>query len=166
MEPFDYPDSDPGPHTLLSQQSDKANIERLRWIMARMAGYVGIVNVEGSRFTTSEDALHPILRELKNRGLFYMNSNPQSGDIPYQLAQEVNLDYLQTNLNIDVIKSAAAIDKSLAQLEKIANKHGTAIGIASALPLSVQRITEWSADLKKRGITLIPLSAATPEKQS
>ena len=166
MEPFDFPDNDPGPHTLLSQQSDKANIERLRWIMARMTGYVGIVNVEGGRFTTSEDALHPILRELKNRGLFYMDSNPQSGDIPYQLAQEMNLDYLQTNLNIDVIKSAAAIDKSLAQLEKIANQHGTAIGIASALPLSVQRITEWSANLKKRGITLVPLSATTPKKQS
>ena len=42
MEPFDYPDNDPGPQTLLTSLSSEQNIDRLHWLMSRFQGYVGI----------------------------------------------------------------------------------------------------------------------------
>ena len=54
MEPFDYPDNDPGPQTLLSSLSGEQNVDRMQWLMSRFQGYVGVTNHMGARFTASE----------------------------------------------------------------------------------------------------------------
>ena len=51
MEPFDYPDNDPGPQTLLTSLDAGQNIDRLHRLMSRFQGYVGISNYMGARFT-------------------------------------------------------------------------------------------------------------------
>jgi polysaccharide deacetylase 2 family uncharacterized protein YibQ len=158
MEPFDYPDNDPGPHTLLSGLSDTVNIQRLKWIMARMTGYIGMVNINGSKFSSDEGAMHPILHELKVRGLTFMDAHPQAPEVSYQVAREIKLDYLQGAVILDRVMSKKAIDQSLKKLEDLARTQGSAIGVMSGLPLSIQRLTEWSASLKKKGIHLVPIS--------
>ena len=50
MEPFDFPDSDPGPHTLRSGASEDANIRKLTWSLTRFTGYAGITNLLGGPF--------------------------------------------------------------------------------------------------------------------
>src|SRR5262249_44409782 len=40
MEPFDYPENDPGPQTLLASLPAEQNIDRLQWFLARFQGYV------------------------------------------------------------------------------------------------------------------------------
>lgn len=166
MEPFDYPDNDPGPHTLLTFQSDNVNIERLNWLMGRMPGYVGVLNLDGSKFTSDEGAIYSIMREIKNRGLLYMDANPEQPVASEKVSQEIKLEYLNSSLIIDQNQNRTSIDDALKRLEQTANSYGRAIGLASASPLSIQRISEWAESLKERGITLIPLSAALPDKQS
>ena len=73
MEPFDYPDNDPGPQTLLTSQSADQNIDRLHWLMSRFHGYVGIINTMGARFTASDQAFAPVLRETAKRGLIFVD---------------------------------------------------------------------------------------------
>ena len=57
MEPFDYPDNDPGPQTLLTSLTPEQNLDRLHWLMSRFQGYVGVANLMGARFTATEQAL-------------------------------------------------------------------------------------------------------------
>ena len=80
MEPFDYPDNDPGPQTLLTTLSPTQNLDRLHWFMSRFQGYVGIANYMGARFTANENAIGPLLREVAKRGLVYFDdgSSPRS----------------------------------------------------------------------------------------
>ena len=47
MEPFDYPDNDPGPQTLLTSLDAGQNIDRLHWLMSRFQGYVGHRQLHG-----------------------------------------------------------------------------------------------------------------------
>ncbi len=166
MEPFDYPDNDPGPHTLLSYQTDQVNIERLTWLMGRMTGYVGIINLDGSKFISHENAVYSIMREIKNRGLLYMDHNSQTANAPYKISQELKLEYIQGTMVIDEIKNKQAIDQALKRLEETAHQQGSAIGVASALPLSIQRLNEWASNLKQRGITLVPLTHMVVQPQS
>ncbi|MEX0628099.1 MAG: divergent polysaccharide deacetylase family protein, partial [Cucumibacter sp.] len=49
MEPFDYPDTDPGPQTLLAGEPASANLDRLYWLMSRIGAYTGLVNYMGAR---------------------------------------------------------------------------------------------------------------------
>ncbi|MGE0650746.1 MAG: divergent polysaccharide deacetylase family protein, partial [Alphaproteobacteria bacterium] len=65
MEPVDFPAIDPGPDTLLTSLTTEENRTRLRTLLGRVSGYVGVVNQMGSRFTTSEPHLRPMFKELR-----------------------------------------------------------------------------------------------------
>ena len=62
MEPVDFPSSDPGPLSLLTDVNLEVNVARLHSIMNLSQGYVGFIQYMGSRFTTSEAALKPIIK--------------------------------------------------------------------------------------------------------
>ncbi len=98
MEPFDYPDNDPGPQTLLTSLNASQNIERLHWLMSRLQGYVGLANYMGGRFTATETALAPILREAAKRGLIYVEDGSSPRSVASQLAGANNLPYAKADL--------------------------------------------------------------------
>ncbi|HXV32012.1 MAG TPA: divergent polysaccharide deacetylase family protein, partial [Sinorhizobium sp.] len=50
MEPFDYPDSDPGPHALLVSRGATKNIADLHRSMGQITNYTGVMNYLGGRF--------------------------------------------------------------------------------------------------------------------
>src|SRR5205807_1794400 len=54
MEPFDYPDNDPGPQTLLATLGAEQNLDRLYWHLSRFQGYAGIANFMGARFVATD----------------------------------------------------------------------------------------------------------------
>ncbi len=68
MEPYDFPDSDPGPHTLRSGVGEDANTERLVWSLTRFTGYTGVTNLLGGRLMSDADSLEPVLTYLSRRG--------------------------------------------------------------------------------------------------
>ncbi len=166
LEPFDYPDNDPGPHTLLTYQADKVNIEHLNWLMGRMPGYIGLINLDGGKYLTDENAVYSMMREIKDRGLLYMDANPERPEMSQKISQEIKLEYVNSTLIIDHTLSKQAINTALAKLEKAATRHGLAIGRTQASPLAIKEITEWAETLKAKGITLIPLSSTIPDNQS
>jgi hypothetical protein len=166
MEPFDYPDNDPGPQTLLTSLNAGQNVERLHWLMSRLQGYVGIANYMGGRFTASEAALAPILREAALRGLIYVEDGTSPRSLAGQIAGANNLPYAKADLTIDAVPTSAEIDRALARLEKTARERGIAVGIASALPASIERIALWAKAAESHGILLVPISAAAVRGKS
>ncbi len=166
MEPFDYPDNDPGPQTLLTSLDATENVDRLRWLMSRLQGYVGIANYMGARFMTTEQALAPVLRETARRGLIFV----EDGSAPRSLAGEIatanNLPFAKADLAIDAVPAAADIDRALARLEKTARERGSAVGMANALPASIERIAAWAKAAEGRGIMLVPISALVGRAKS
>ena len=166
MEPFDYPDNDPGPQTLLTSLNASQNIERLHWLMSRLQGYVGLANYMGGRFTATETALAPILREAAKRGLIYVEDGNSPRSVASQLAGANNLPYAKADLTIDAVPTAAEIDRSLSRLEKTAHDRGFAIGMANALPASIERIAAWAKAAESHGILLVPISAVVQRGKS
>jgi len=65
---FGFPDNDPGPQTLLTSNTAELNIDRLHWFLSRFQGYVGITTLMGARFTATDQAISPVLREVGKRG--------------------------------------------------------------------------------------------------
>jgi polysaccharide deacetylase 2 family uncharacterized protein YibQ len=160
MEPHDYPDNDPGPHTLLSSLSADQNVDRLHWLFSRIQGYVGITNFMGARFTASENALAPVLRELSKRGLIYVDDGSSPRSQAGQIAGANKLPYAKAEITIDAVPSAAEIDNALKRLEALARSGVVVVGYSSALPASIDRIAKWAKSAQSRGIVLVPVTAA------
>lgn len=159
LEPFDYPDNDPGPHTLLVDMAHQQNVDRLHWLMSRITNYVGIVNEMGSRFSATPAAMQPVLEEIGRRGLMYLDDGSSSRSVAASLANTTGTPFLRADLQLDRNPSRDEIDARLLELEAVARSKGFAVGYASALPVSIDRISQWAKNLEARGLLLVPLSA-------
>jgi polysaccharide deacetylase 2 family uncharacterized protein YibQ len=158
MEPFDYPDNDPGPQTLLASLPAEQNIDRLHWFLARFSGYVGVTGLMGARFTATGDALSPVIREIGKRGLIWFDDGSSPRSTAAQISGAANVAFAKADAVIDAVPTAADIDNALSRLEAIAKSRGVAVGAASALPITIVRIAEWAKAAEARGILLVPIS--------
>src|SRR4051794_37330620 len=166
MEPFDYPDNDPGPQTLLTTLTPEQNIDRLYWHLSRFQGYAGIASFMGARFTATDAVMQPIIREAAKRGLGYLDdaSSPRSAAPSLTAAQA--MPFAKADFTIDAVPTSAEIDRTLVKLETLAKERGLAVGVASALPISIERLAAWIKTLDSRGIMLVPLTTAMLKSKS
>jgi polysaccharide deacetylase 2 family uncharacterized protein YibQ len=166
MEPFDYPDNDPGPQTLLASLPAEQNLDRLYWFMSRFQGYVGLANFMGARFSTSEAAMAVVLREGAKRGLIYFDDSTSARSVASQIAAANNVAFAQADIVVDAVPTPAAIDDALVRLESLARERGVAVGVAGASPAAIERISQWAKTTESRGITLVPISAVANKAKS
>lgn len=166
MEPYDFPDNDPGPQTLLTSLTTDQNMDRLYWHLSRMQGYAGITNFMGARFVATEPAMQPIIREAAKRGLGFFDDGSSPRSIAPQVAGSQAMPFGKGDIAIDVVPTPTEIDRALNKLEAAARERGTAIGTASALPVSIERVSAWTRTLGDRGILLVPLTTAMLKSKS
>jgi len=156
LEPNNYPTVDPGPHTLLTTLPPQENMKRLQWLMSRYTGYVGVTNHMGDKFEATSASLTPVLEELKQRGLLYVDDGSVKDSTVSQVAGAIGLDYSVASMQID----PGNLAKQLAQLEAMAKERGSAIGVVKASPATVKQLSDWAAKLEAKGFVLVPVSAA------
>ncbi|SHL33455.1 divergent polysaccharide deacetylase family protein [Bradyrhizobium lablabi] len=166
MEPFDYPDNDPGPQTLLTSLPPEQNIDRLYWHLSRFQGYAGIANFMGARFLATDAVMQPIMREAAKRGLGYLDDGSTPRSVASSLAAGQAMPFAKADFAIDAVPTSAEIDRTLIKLETLAKERGLAVGVASALPISIERIAAWIKTLDSRGIMLVPLTTAMLKSKS
>lgn len=159
MEPYDFPDSDPGPHTLRAGVDEEANTQRLVWALTRFTGYVGITNLLGSRFLADQDSLSPVLTFLTRRGLLFYDNGSVSRSLSPQVAHRTGTAFAQAATTIDRIQTAMEIDRRLSDLETRARTTGSASGTGFVYPVTMERVALWAQGLQGRGFVLVPASA-------
>ncbi len=167
MEPVGFPNLDPGPHTLLTTLEEDENLERLDWILDRGTSDVGVAALMGSRFITSGDHLFPVLKEIKRRGLLFLDNRSISGSAAASIARQLGMPLLVNDRAIDEAQaSRIAIDARLTQVERLALTNGTAVAMGQPYPVTIERLRDWTALLGARGFALVPITALVPEAPS
>src|ERR1700716_3376634 len=166
MEPFDYPDNDPGPQPLLTTLSAEQNLDRLFWHLSRFQGYAAVANFMGARFVVTDAVMQPIVREAAMRGLGYLDDGSTPRSVASSLAAGQAMPFAKADFAIDAVPTSAEIDRTLIKLEPLAKERGLAVGVASALPISIERIAAWIKTLDSRGIMLVPLTTAMLKSKS
>ncbi len=166
MEPFNFPDNDPGPQTLMTSLDAAQNIDRLHWLMSRFQGYVGLIGYMGGKFTASEQALAPVLRDADARGLIYVDDGASPRSVAGQIAGSQNQPYAKADIVIDTVPTATEISHALARLELMARERGHAVGFATALPATVKRIAAWAKTVEGRGFVLVPITMVAVKAKS
>jgi len=166
MEPFDYPDNDPGPQTLLTTLNAEQNLDRLYWHLSRFQGYAGLANFMGARFVAADPVMQPVIREAAKRGLSYFDDGATPRSVAASLAAGQALPYAKADFTLDAAPTSVEIDRTLLKLETLAKERGAAVGVASALPISIERLSAWIKTLDARGIMLVPLTTAMLKSKS
>ena len=81
------------------------------------------------------------------------------------MAWELKIRFAISSLTLDERASRKYIDRKFGELENRARREKNAIGIASPYPVTLERIANWSRQLRARGFVLAPISALTIEAE-
>lgn len=158
MESSERPTTNTGLHTLTINE-DKKNARRMQWLMSRATGYAGLINTFGDSFLATKDEAIFVMAETAKRGLFFVETGGGAESLAPMAAGKMGAPFVRADNIIDKTPSREAIDAELASLEAVAKKRGVAIGVAGALPNTVDRVAVWIASLDGKGIALVPVSA-------
>lgn len=157
MEPHDAA-ADPGFHTLTIDAASK-NALRLKWLMSRATGYAGLINTFGDAFLEGKEETTFVMSETALRGLFFVEAGAGAKSNARTAASRAGAPFVRADSVVDKTPAREAIDAALTSLEETAKKRGTAIGVAGALPNTVDRVAAWIESLDAKGIALVPVSA-------
>ena len=166
LEPFDYPEVDPGRNTLTVDANPEENRDRLYRSMSRITNYTGLMNYMGARFVTDETALSPFFGELARRGLMYLDDGTSARSLAQEMAAKAGVPYAAADIAIDGERERGAILKKLDEAERTARAKGFAIATGSAFDVTVDAVASWAQEARRRGIEIVPVSALAhdPEK--
>jgi polysaccharide deacetylase 2 family uncharacterized protein YibQ len=160
LEPFGYPQTDPGPRTLLASADPEENEDHLQWLLSRITSYTGVMNYMGARFTSEETALRRLLADLAARGLYFVDDGSSPRSKAQNVGEAIGAPVLAADLVLDERRSRADIDQALSRLEEMAGSRGLAIGVASAFPTTIEALADWIPKAEGRGLVIVPASAA------
>ena len=167
LEPFDYPQVNPGRNTLTVDAGDEKNIANLQWVLGRTTNYTGVMNYMGARFVSDRPAMESMMSELGKRGLLFLDDGTSARSLAPELAPAKGVPLASGDAIIDSTKNRGEILKKLDELERIARAKGYALGTGSAFDVTVDAVVSWIGEAKKRGIEIVPVSALAndPERK-
>jgi polysaccharide deacetylase 2 family uncharacterized protein YibQ len=158
MEPKGYPEVNAGEGVLLVAMNDGVLLEKLREALAALPSIVGVNNHMGSRFSEDEDKMRVVLGEIKQRGLFFVDSRTSAESRGYSLAVQMGIPAAERDVFLDNIQSPQAIGSELRRLAQLARLKGKAIGIAHPHEVTLEVLRQALPQLRQEGIELVPVS--------
>ncbi len=156
------------PRTLAANAPRERTLDALHWHMSRFPGYIGLTNFSGARFMSTPQAFAPVMQDIADRGLVFLDDGASPKSLATALAAATGAEAARADLVLDASQKPEAIDVALRQLEALARERGSAIGVATAGAQSIDRIGRFTQGLAVRGVALVPVSAliAAPARTS
>jgi polysaccharide deacetylase 2 family uncharacterized protein YibQ len=166
MEPENGSTNDPGPNALLMSLGAAELDRRIAWNLQRFEGFVGVNNHMGSLFTASPRRMERLMAQLKSRGLLFLDSKTSEASVGYRLARSHGVPAAERDVFLDNERLPAAIRAQLAEVERIARRHGRAIAIGHPYPETLEALAAWLAAVEAKGFALAPVSALVARELS
>lgn len=155
----------PGPGALFVRMSADDIRARTASALDRLPNAVGLNNHMGSRFTRDPNALAPVLQEIAARGLLFVDSRTTGNSAGSAVAQSLGVAHAVRDVFLDNEIEAGAVRKQLAELERVANRRGTAVAIGHPHDATLEALAAWIPTMNSRGLQLVPVSAVVRQQR-
>lgn len=151
---------DPGPNALLTTLAEESIRRRTVAALDSFGGYVAVNNHMGSRFTTWRPGVEASLREMRARGVAWLDSRTSAQSVGSMVASELGMPHVDRHVFLDDVDSLEAVRQQLAEVERVARRQGVAIAIGHPHESTLRALTEWLPTLRGKGLAQGPISAA------
>jgi len=151
MEPKEssgYTAADAGDSTLLVGLPKDVILSKLNKSLSSIPHVKGINNHMGSKFMENGELTELILRDLKSKGLMFVDSKTSSESKGYETALELGMKTAQRDVFLDnSSKNSQYVKDQLKKLVNISKKKGFAIGICHPYPGTVKALAEMIPEI-------------------
>ncbi len=143
------------PRTILTTSPDKQILEYLDQALESVPGAQGMNNHQGSAATSDERVMRTVLGHLKEKGLFFVDSQVISSTRGWRIAKEIGMPFTKRDVFIDNQPTSEAIKAQLLVAQKIALSRGRVVVIGHDKKVTIEAIREMVPELEKNGVKLV-----------
>lgn len=149
----------PGRGLITRQMENDYILDVLNRNLSSVPHHIGANNHMGSMGTSDPELMRVILRDMKKRGLFFLDSVTTSQTVVEKVASETGTPFLKRDIFLDNIDAKQAILNQIKKQKSIARKQGYAIGIGHYRDATLSVLIDIIPELEQEGFEVISLSA-------
>lgn len=161
MQPKGYPKINPGADALLLGMNADQISKRTLTAISKVPGATGLNNHMGSRFTENYSGMLVVLKQLRKKHLFFLDSRTTPKSAGRKASSKAGVTFYERNIFLDNVKDIGAIKYQLSKTAKIARKRGQAIAIGHPNRETLKAIRQWIAENKGK-VRIVPVSSLRP----
>jgi len=160
MEPQAYPREKPGPGALFTAMSEKELQQILSRDLDAVPHISGVNNHMGSRFTEDEEKMAIVMKELKSKGLFFIDSLTTPRSKAGRVSREIGIPFATRQIFIDNGQDyEKTCQNLLAVLNSKKGSHCNLILIGHPYSNTISALNRVVPELKSQGVEIVPVSS-------
>lgn len=157
MEPLNSKSSE-GANAILVNLTEAKKVELARKAMNSLPGIKGVNNHQGSKATSDPATMKTVLREIKSKGLFFVDSRTTANSVARDTAKNMGVRTARNDIFLDNSTDIEDIREQIYKAMSMAEKSGGAIAICHARPGTVKCWTTYLKEFKAAGIQFVPIT--------
>ncbi|WP_177565811.1 divergent polysaccharide deacetylase family protein [uncultured Phascolarctobacterium sp.] len=157
MEPMDRSAMSEGKNTVLTDMTAEQVQNLTRKAVDSLPGIEGVNNHQGSKATSNEATMKAVLKVLKEKKLFFVDSSTYSKSIGDQTARSMGIPTARNNIFLDNSSDENDIIAKIWQAVEMADRNGSAIAICHARPNTADAWSKVIGEVQASGIQLVPV---------
>jgi polysaccharide deacetylase 2 family uncharacterized protein YibQ len=158
MEPYRYPELDPGPGVLLMSMPPAEIQQMVGAHLATVAPAIGVINRMGSRLTEDRPRMRAMLEVLAKRRLFLVDAYTSSQSVAYDEARGAGVRAARRQILVDHAAGEAGDRARWDEVAGWAERRGEVTVVVHDHPLTVRLLKEYVPRWEARGLRLVPVS--------
>ncbi|MDP2106864.1 MAG: divergent polysaccharide deacetylase family protein, partial [Desulfobulbaceae bacterium] len=117
---------------------------------------IGVNNHMGSKFSQDSNAMRVFLKEIKARDLFFIDSLTTANSTGYSVARDLGIKTAKRDIFLDNDQNPTQILVQIGRLIKLAQRHGSAIGIGHPYPTTLAALRSAATRLSQ-DVVMVPV---------
>lgn len=126
--------------------------------LSTVPGAVGINNHQGSKVTSDPETIHKVMRSIKKRGVFFLDSKTSGNSVAESTARSVGILSNSNHLFLDGQSDVGYIKSKIRQGAEAAQRNGSYIVIGHDRPTTLQALKEMESYFDEIGVEIVPVS--------
>ena len=118
----------------------------------------GVSNHMGSSATENAKTMAVVFKELKKRGLYFLDSFVSAASVCSDLAKETGIGFVRRDVFLDNTQDEGYIKGQIDKLKKRALTHGYAIGVGHDRKVTLTVLAEVMPEIEKEGFRFVFVS--------
>jgi uncharacterized protein len=161
MEPYRYPELDPGPGSLMMAMPTAELGSRVSRHLGALPTVIGATNHMGSRMTEDRARMRAALEPLAERRLIFVDALTSNHSVAFEEARGLGVRAGRRQVVVDAAGGEAGERERLEEAGRLAVERGEAIVLAHGHPLILRLLKEYVPKWEAAGIRLVPVSQLT-----
>jgi polysaccharide deacetylase 2 family uncharacterized protein YibQ len=140
-----------------SSDGDREIIDATTRALDRLPGAIGVNNHEGSAAMSDRRVVRTLLRTVRDRHLFFLDSRTTSARVAEEEAKSLGAPFLARDLFLDA-EGVTGMEAAWGKARQLALRKGSAIVIAHPHPATLDFLGREIPRLEGQGLRLVKLS--------